>query len=427
LTRGIAIAVGSALGVLVAAAAPAADDAAPAFERGSQALERRHFEEARAALEEVVAADPTNARALLLLGLAELELGELDAAIGRFEAARAADPALAQRALYHEGLAHARAGRAAEARAAWERAVAIDPTSRVGHGAQALLASREPVPAAPRRLRLSGSFGVEYDSNVTVPEIDASSGKGDGAAVADLSGAYRLLDGEGGGLEVGYDFSQSLHFHLDAADLQAHGVWLDGTTAVGACDAGLGARFDGVLLGGDGFLLLEELRPRLDLPVRPGWTAELFAGYAHKDFLESADDDRDADRASVGVENYFRLPDGRSRAHMGLRFESEDARGPEFDELGFAFGTGVRVPFEWHGSWGADLGYQLALRDYRHDTPAIAEPRRDLEQNVRVGLSRQLSRAVEARLEYHLTDAGSNLPSADYVDHTVGLRFRVGL
>ena len=427
MARRIAIAVCTALAALLAGAASAADDTATDLERGTEALEGRHFEEAREALESAVEADPANARALLLLGLAELELGDPDTAIARFEAARAAEPRLAQRAFYHEGLAHAQADRSSEARAALERAVAVDPTSALGRSARALLGSPGPFGAAPRRYHLSGSFGVEFDDNVTVPEVDASSGRSDGAAVAELSGSYRLLDAERGGIEVGYDFSQSMHFHLDEADLQAHGIWLDGTREIGDCDAGLGARFDGVLLGGDGFLLLQELRPRLDIPVRAGWTAELFTAYAHKDFLASSDRDRDAHRASVGVENLFRLADGRVRARAGLRFESEDARGPEFDQLGFVFGTGLRVPFEWHGSWGTELGYQLRLRDYRHDTPEIARARRDLEQGVRVGLSRQLTRRVEARLEYRLTDADSNLPSANYVENAVGLRFRFSL
>jgi tetratricopeptide (TPR) repeat protein len=417
----------AALAALVAGVASAGDPAADDFERGSRALELRRYEEARAALESAVAANPSNARALLLLGIVELEQDHPDAAITRFEAARAADPALAQRVLYHEGLAHARAERPGEARAALERARALDPASRIGRGADALLSAAEPLPGAARRWRLSGSFGVEYDDNVTVSEIDESSGQGDGAALAEISGVYRLLDSERGALEAGYDFSQSMHFELEEADLQTHGLWLDGTRALGQLDAGLGARFDGVLLGGDGFLLLQELRPRLGIPVRPGWTAELAAGYVHKDFLESSDRDRDAHRASVGVDHFFRLADGRARARAGLRFEAEDARGAEFDQLGGVLATGLRVPFEWRGSWSADVGYQLRLRDYRHDAPEIAEPRRDLEQGVRVGLSRQLTPRVEARLEYRLTDADSNLPSADYLANAVGLRLRVDL
>ena len=417
----------AALAALIAGVAQAGDPAADAFERGSRALDLRHYEEAREALESAVAADPSNARALLLLGITELELDHPDVAIARFEAARAADAGLAQRALYHEGLAHARAGRPAAARSALEAARALDPASRTGRGADALLSAAEPLPVAARRWRLSGSFGVEYDDNVTVSEIDESSGRGDGAALAEVSSAYRLLDSERGALEAGYDFSQSMHFELEEADLQTHGLWLDGSRALGRLDVGLGARVDGVLLGGDGFLLLQELRPRLGFPVRPGWTAELAAGYLHKDFLDSSDRDRDAHRASVGVDHFFRLADGRARLRAGLRFEAEDARGAEFDQLGGVLATGLRVPFEWRGSWSADLGYELRLRDYRHDTPEIAEPRRDLEQGVRVGLARRLTRRVEARLEYRLTDASSNLPSADYLDNAVGLRLGVDL
>jgi tetratricopeptide (TPR) repeat protein len=414
----------AALGIAASAAAATGGEA---FRQGLEAFEAERYEEARAALERAVAEDPDDGRALLLLGMSELPLGRAEVAVAHFRAARAADPSLEQLALYHEGLALAQTERGPEARRALERSIAADAGSRVAAGARGLLAAVDPV--APRqRFRLSSRVGIEYDDNVSVPELDASSGKGDGAFVADLAASYRFLDSERAALEAGYDFAQSLHFDLSDADLRSHGLWLDAAHAVGALDAGLGYRFDTATLGDDGFLNLHEVRPRLDVPVRPGWTAELAVGYLNKDFLDSNDRDRDAHHASAGVENLFRFGDRRIvHANAGLRFEAEDARGAEFDWLGGSLGAGLRVPFEWRGEWAFDLAGRLRLRDYTHATPSIGKARLDLDHGIGVGLVRRITRRVEARLGYRFGGAVSNLPSADYVDNTVGLTLRASL
>ncbi len=395
------------------------------FAAGMEAFEAERYEEARALLQRAVAEDPDDGRALLLLGMSELALGDAESALERFEVARSVDPSLEQLALYHEGLAHARAARDAEARVALERSIEVDARSRLAAGAQGLLTALDPQPR--QRFRLASRIGIEYDDNVTVPEIDATSERGDGAFVADLATSYRILDSERAALEAGYDFTQSLHFDLSDADLRSHGLWVDGAHAIGALDAGLGYRFGTSSLGGDGFLNLHEVRPRLDLPVRAGWTAEVAVAYLHKDFLDSRDRDRDAHHVSAGLQNFFQLPDGRIRANAGLRFEAEDARGAEFDYLGFSLGGGLRVPFEWRGEWSLDLAYRFRLRDYSNETPSIGKVRFDLGHGVGVGLMRRITRRVEAHLDYRFTGADSNLPSADYVDNTVGFALRVSL
>jgi hypothetical protein len=359
--------------------------------------------------------------------MSELALGRLDAAIARFREARAVDPELEQLALYHEGLALARAERGPEARQALERSIEADAESRVAAGARGLLAAVGPVPGPRQRFRLASRVGIEYDDNVSVPELDESSREGDGAFVADLAASYRFLDSERVALEAGYDFAQSLHFDLSDADLRSHGLWLDAAHALGELDAGLGYRFDTATLGDDGFLNLHEVRPRLDVPVRPGWTAELAVGYLNKDFLDSDDRDRDAHHVSAGVENFFQLADRRIHASAGLRFEAEEARGAEFDWLGGSLGAGLRVPFEWRGEWALDFAARLRLRDYAHATPSIGTARLDLEHGVGVGLVRRITRRLEARLGYRFGGADSNLPEADYLDNTVGLSLRASL
>ena len=62
-----------------------------------------------------------------------------------------------------------------------------------------------------------------------------------------------------------------------------------------------------------------------------------------------------------------------------------------------------------------------------HATPSIGEARLDLENGLGVGLLRRLTRRIEAKLDYRLTAADSNLPSADTLGNRVALSFRASL
>ncbi len=70
--------------------------------------------------------------------------------------------------------------------------------------------------------KTSVSLGVQYNDNVKTSEIDDTSGQGDRATVVEMSGSYKIFDSKAFGLEVGYDFYESLYEDLDGFDLQSH-------------------------------------------------------------------------------------------------------------------------------------------------------------------------------------------------------------
>jgi hypothetical protein len=396
--------------LLVAGLAPAAPAAeGDALGLGLGLLEESRFEEARPLLEQAVAERPGSGAAQLALGMCELGLERPDEAIVWFERARRTDPGLEQIALYDIGLAHRRAGRPGEAREALERSVAVDEDSRLATSARELLDLIEP---PEKRWSLAARLGVEFDDNVTVSEVDVTSDQADVAFVAEASGSYRLLQSERYELEGGYDFFQSLHADVSDADFQSHGLWLEGSRAGRSFDTSLGYRFTTTTLGGDGFLSLHEVAPRVAIEPTSWWLAEPTLGFTYKDFAD--DSDRDA------------APDRPGYALAGYRFEAEDARGAEFDWMGFSLRTGLHVPFELaRGSNALDLSYRFRLRRYANDTPSIDERRFDHVHSVGVGLTRELARSVDARLDYRFVGSVSNLPEADYLENI--LTFSVGV
>lgn len=74
-------------------------------------------------------------------------------------------------------------------------------------------------------LELSG--GLEYDTNVSIPEIDAATAKGNYAALLDADLAYCRALRKDSKLRSGYGLSQSLHDEFSEFDIQNHMVSRD--------------------------------------------------------------------------------------------------------------------------------------------------------------------------------------------------------
>ena len=109
---------------------------------------------------------------------------------------------------------------------------------------------------SPATYSAEAGVGVEYDSNVSVEEVDATSGEGDYALTMDLGleakkGLTEKLDGA-----LSYDFSQSLYDEFSQVDRQTHILGADLAYSAQAVDTGLSTYYIHSRLDGDKFLEL---------------------------------------------------------------------------------------------------------------------------------------------------------------------------
>jgi tetratricopeptide (TPR) repeat protein len=384
--------------------------------------ETDEIESALKHLRRALEAQPDAARIRLYLGQAELAAGHPEAAATEFQAL-VDHPEYGQTALYNLGMVRLGAGEADAARALLEEAALRDPESRTGRRAAALAVE---ISEELRRWSLSGNLGFLYDDNVTTSEADLSTGLGDGAFAVDVSGSYRLLDSPALGLEAGYDFFQTAYFQLGDFNQQIHSLSLDASREFREVEAGLGYRFSLSTLGGDLFLDIHEIRPSIGYSVTPWWYSVLTPRVQVKTFHEESS--RDAVQGAVGIDNFLFLNGSRSYGVLGVRTETEDARGDEFDYLGFAMQAGVRHPFSIaEAGYRFEFDYAFRLRDYQNITPSIGTERDDRTHTARLRLARNLTRHTEVRLDYEYTDSDSNLPSIDYRQNVVGMSFALDL
>lgn len=268
------------------------------------------------------------------------------------------------------------------------------------------------------------SAGAEYDSNVSVNEIDVDTGADDFAAVFDADLGFSHDLGSDTELDLGYSFSQSLHEDFTNFDLQSHFASAGLTHDFGAFDLGGAYRFIYTRLGGSGFLTLQQVSPYVTkffgkkLFVRADYT------YTDKDFHNRID--RDADVHAGGADIYYFLNGVRTYIVVGYKYESEDAVDPQFDFNGHNIKARIsqRIPI---GERDAKLrlGWRYETRDYSSVTPSIGVERDDDRHRLQAEIEVPFSDWLFGQLDYEYSDFSSNLPSADYKQHVASARLGV--
>lgn len=280
-------------------------------------------------------------------------------------------------------------------------------------------------PAGEERLEAPFSFevsaGVEYDSNISVAEVDNNTGADDFAAVLDADLQFEKDLGEKSRLSLGYSFSQSLHEEFTNFDLQSHFASADISHDFGGVDVGAAYRLIYTRLGGEGFMLMHQVSPYISRFFGKKLFVRADYAYTDKDF--EARTDRDAQSHAGGVDVYLFLNGVRTYFVAGYRFENEDAVDSQFDYEGHNFKArfSQRIPL---GAREAKLklGYRHEQRDYSAITPSIGVLRDDTRHRFEAEIEVPLTDRLYLAAEFEHAEFSSNLPAADFNQNLASLR-----
>ena len=270
----------------------------------------------------------------------------------------------------------------------------------------------------PNPFSVELSAGVEFDSNVSVLDVDNNTGADDFAAVFDGEIEYATDLGENSSFAVGYSFSQSLYETFDAFNLQSHLATVDASHDFGAFELGGAYRFAHTRLGGSSFLTMNQFSPSVSRFF--GDTVYVRGEYTYTDRNFAGRTDRDGDNHAGSGDVYFFANGAKTYLAFGYRRESEDTVDPQFDYKSDTF----RARFSQRFALGSRdarlrLGYRYQTLDYSAITPSISAIRADKRHRFNAELEIPLSKAAFLRLNAEYGDYKSNLPSADY-KQTVG-------
>lgn len=278
----------------------------------------------------------------------------------------------------------------------------------------------------PEPFTVEFAAGVEYDSNVSVIDVDDNTGADDFAAVFDGEVEFAPDIGENSSFALGYSFSQSLYETFDDFNLQSHLASVDASHDLGIFEIGGAYRFAHSRLGGDSFLTLNQFSPSVSRFFGEHVYARAEYAYTDRNFIGRTD--RDGKSNAAGGDVYYFMNGARTYLALGYRYEKENAADPQFDYKGDAF----RARFSQRFPAGARdghvrVGYRYEVRDYSSITPSIGEIREDKRHRFNAELEVPLGKALFTRINAEYGDFQSNLPAADFnqtvVSARLGLRF----
>lgn len=286
-------------------------------------------------------------------------------------------------------------------------------------GTDAAIAQEDP---KGREWSIDLGAGIEYDTNVTVDEVDLSSGQSDYAWVADLGIGMKQSLGEKSNLSLTYDISQSSYHRFSRVDRLTQIAGADISTAIGKANASMSGYYIDSRLDGEGFLEYLRLSPSLSGFVSRRWFAR--GAYVFSQRRIDEREQRDADTHTGEVDLYYFHRGLRSYANVGYRYRSEDAVAPELDFRAHLLKLRViRRLDAFERQVKAELALRYEIRDYRFDEPTIAEPREDDRLRLKLDLEFPLSDRLSWQFYYSYGDYESNLPRADFTQTIIGTRF----
>ena len=268
------------------------------------------------------------------------------------------------------------------------------------------------------------SVGAEYDSNISVNEIDTNTNADDVAAVIDADLEFETEIASDTELSLGYSFSQSLHADFTAFDVQSHFASAELSHDFGSFDLGAAYRFIYTRLGGDGFLVMQQFSPYFAKFFGKKFFLRADYTYTDKDFENRTD--RDSKVHAGGADLYFFLNGVRTYLVAGYKYEDEDAVDPQFDYQSH----NIKARFSQRIAIGKrdaklKLGWRYETRDYSSITPSIGVVRDDDRHRFQAELEIPVTDRIYTTLEYEYADYSSNLPSADYTQSVAGARLGV--
>ncbi|MDG2050827.1 MAG: tetratricopeptide repeat protein [Myxococcota bacterium] len=195
---------------------------------------------------------PDDPDVLLQLGILDADEGEFDRALRYFAEAADIDPEIAGAAWYESAGVALDQGDLEAATRYLEQAAASTGSETAAKEAREMLAALSPAP--PRRLVIWGGFGFEYDDNLTLSDVDLTTGIGDTATLFDASLDAFLVRQPDLQISVGYDFYQSLYTTLSEFDLQSNSPHVEIAAGSGRLIGSAAYRFTYDTLGGNAFL-----------------------------------------------------------------------------------------------------------------------------------------------------------------------------
>ncbi len=381
---------------------------------------KKDYAQALSAFNKVLKEDPKNGSARFFQGLALQGLKKADQAISSFQLAGSLDPDFKQLTHFNVGLLHYKSKKFDEAREQFEDCIKVDPatdTATTANEFLVLIANQK----SAKPWRASFRAGASIDDNVTLTNINLTSGAGDLLTFYSFSGGYFWEPIETFRLEAGYDFFQSIYDSLHQFDLRIHSGYVGAAKTFDDVEVKAGYTFNFIRLAGLEFEYIHTFNTGVSFDIMDGWFVDISYFLSAKKFLDIPQ--RDGHNHSLRISNYFTLNDEGGLAWVAYAPEGEVTRDPQVSYVAQNLSVGAQnpVPFLESIKTQVRANYLYIYQDYLFITPLIGVERVDFRHQVSFEIIQPILENFDVTFQYQYVNSQSNLLANDFVENVYSL------
>ncbi len=345
----------------------------------------RRGEEAAAigALKKARPADP--GRADYETGIVYMRLKDYPKAIDCFRQVKSDGGDMVPRATAQEAIALFYQKKYDESRTALEDALKMRLPPETAAELRRLLEVVRAVAKSEKRWHVTGATGLQYDGNIFQNAFNPSSGtsgEGDGAFVANVTGRYDLYKSDPWKIGAAYNHYQVTYFqHAESGPIGASpSIYAEWNNA--PFFANIQYMYSHFWSGGDSRVDVQSLFPGFTILEGEHWRTDFRAGFESRAFLDTTPDDR---IYSVGVTEMYLMQGGNAHIRAGYFMSYDDVtesdRGTYISNTGM---LGFQYPLWWN-QWFLDISGLYVWRNYDFDPLiSLTTKRRDEEKDFNV-------------------------------------------
>lgn len=269
-------------------------------------------------------------------------------------------------------------------------------------------------------LAITVGVGAQYQSSVSVDEVDFNSRQDDQGLLLSGSARYTPVATKTTSVYVGYAVDETINRNLTDFNLTIHGVTAGASRSIGKVTLAADGQYTRVVLGNHRYLDIAMASPSVSAFVSPRLFLRGAFTWMRKDFTTV--DRLDAETLVVAADAYRFFARRKGYVAAGLRADDESARDPAFSYRGLQASVRGQMPLRIAGTdIKARLGYTWQLRDYRAPTLSISANRHENRSTITGSLDIGVAKGLTLRPQFRYFDRRSNVAVYRYNEHTVSM------
>lgn len=262
------------------------------------------------------------------------------------------------------------------------------------------------------------AIGWEEDSNVSVDELEASSGRGDSATNLSLKLFSKYAINEDAKVSASASHSTTRYQEFNDLNRDTNSLTFNGSYDFGSVSAGANYFFINAKIDNRDFLTYQRVSTNLSAFISKRWYARAAYVQGQKDFERQRG--RSADIIGFETDLYFFHLGLKSYFNIGISSRGEDSLAANYDYDSVSGKIRWVRRFDLAGkTTKAEFSIKYEDREYLSRSWGISEDRRDKRLRSKIKLTRDAYMGTKVELYAAYNDYSSNLPTADY-DQFVG-------